>query len=1009
MGFGEGVNTAAVIPFGRRTDDNSSFQGQGENFGRQEPRSGFGNDSQPGGSRRFNDDSQDREFRRQSDDVRQQEGNGRSRFSAPRESERENSRPFIRNREGSGQRNERFGGEVPAFGRSMMKGNEDGFGSNPGRDNRQDGYSRGYQSERRNRGDSFSERDDDWGNDCRKNVIRSSNYTNNRDRPSNRREYDADGRDRNSQRETRDYFQHDRREGRGLRSDDPREYQNNGTGFNRREAFQKHGFNEFGHPEAGRGYNRGVSGSDSFNDRGRPLGDSRRRFDDDGFASRKVEQNRYANDQYDGDRNSGGGFGFQRENSGIFERNRRNSPTDRSRRGGRNEIGFQPRRDDRYAEDSYGDNRYGDRSRGSRKEFNKRDDGGGFGSDFGTSSGFRGDQKSSRYERNRGVGEGNSYEFGSGFGGRNDSSFGFGGGHSSGFGSFTRADRDRQGYREFIAGGTGVEEKKRAPRDWNPEVNSIETLFERDALNAEHFQKDQDDPVTTEGDDENLQISTWENSGLHPQLIKTCLEKCRYSFVRPIQAATIPLILRGKDVMGHAETGGGKTAAFVLPILHYIMSLDDNARDSRGGKILALVVAPTRELAKQLFDSFRKHAFETDVKCCVAYGEIPRWKNLSDIHQGCDVLIGTSGRLMDFIQKRDVNVTKVKFLVLDEADMLLRDGRDSHLESILRNPVFPPVEARQTLLFSATFPPNVERFAGEVLKRNFVKISNGARGRANNRVSQQFIRADGVCGKNEQLFGMLEEQRDKLARDGTVMRTLVFVGTKKQADFVAFMLTGKGIKAASINGDRPQNERERVIKQFREGVVTVLVGTDVCQRGLDIPALEQVINYDMPNGSPEEARDKYIHRIGRTGRLYNGVAITFVDSGFNDRDAMKLMVDVARESGQEVPQWLEELCKTDSFSRAGFGAAVGGTSGFGTSSSFGGGFGENSFGSGGGFGGLGGGFGGGDGGGGFGEGPKMDKQDNNASINPAVEELSNKEKTKEEKNPADDDGDDGDW
>ncbi|KIH48301.1 hypothetical protein ANCDUO_21631, partial [Ancylostoma duodenale] len=153
-----------------------------------------------------------------------------------------------------------------------------------------------------------------------------------------------------------------------------------------------------------------------------------------------------------------------------------------------------------------------------------------------------------------------------------------------------------------------------------------------------------------------------------------------------------------------------------------------------------------------------------------------------------------------------ISVSKLKFLVLDEADMLLRDGRDSHLESILSDEKFPrrchiiKVENRQTLLFSATFPPDVEQLAGKVLKKNYVKVSNGARGRANTRVTQQFVQADGTCGKNETLFGMLEEQRDKLAKDGTVMRTLIFVGTKKQADFVALMLTEKGVKAASING-----------------------------------------------------------------------------------------------------------------------------------------------------------------------------------------------------------------
>ncbi|RCN34918.1 DEAD/DEAH box helicase [Ancylostoma caninum] len=1039
------------------------------------------------------------ERERESDDVREGGGN-RGRFSAPRETERgspfctdylenENCRPFGSGGggRGDGPRKERFDDDTPGFGRSSMKENDGGFGERGGkfgRDNRADGYNRGYQQEERGdrrpepRGGYRDGRNEFRNSDNRRyddddyhQGNRRPEFDRDRDqnRPPSRRDYDSGEREREFRREDPEYFQHDRRESKGFRSDDPREYQNTGRGFNRGDP-DRDGFSGGGPRSSGGGFgNRppdrnGDSRPGFGGDRGRfGSGESKGRFDDDGYDDRRDGRGRSDRGRYDEGRSSNG-FGDRRENDQGFRGNRRNSPSDRGRGSDRDGSGFPPRRDDRFGDGPRrGDGRYGDRSRDNDKGFNDRRDeggygrdGGGFGRDgggFGSKSGFGeasgsggggtgfGGHSSSNFGGGSGFGESKPRFGSSGFG-----SSGFGDGNQSGYGGSGfggrdgfrsgggpgRPDRDRQGFREFVPGGTGFEDRKRAPRDWQPDVNTIESLFERDALNAEHFQKDQDDAVTIEGDDENAQISSWENSGLHPQLIKTCVEKCHYAYVRPIQAATIPLILRGRDVMGHAETGGGKTAAFVLPILHYIMEMSSDARDSKGGKILALVVAPTRELAKQLFDSFRKHAYETDVKCCVAYGEVPRWKNLESIHKGCDVLIGTSGRLMDFIQKGDISVSKLKFLVLDEADMLLRDGRDSHLESILSDDKFPKVENRQTLLFSATFPPDVEQLAGKVLKKNYVKVSNGARGRANTRVTQQFVQADGTCGKNETLFGMLEEQRDKLAKDGTVMRTLVFVGTKKQADFVALMLTEKGVKAASINGDRPQNERERVIKEFREGLVNVLVGTDVCQRGLDIPALEQVINYDMPGGSPEEARDKYIHRIGRTGRLYNGVAITFVDSRSSDRDAMKLMVDVARETKQEVPDWLEEMCKTDSFSRAGFGSATTNTSnGFGTSTGFGGGsgFGGGGFGGGGfgessnsgggeGFGQSGFGAGSGFGGGGFGEGPKMEKHDDKGPE--ATEELgsatfgtdapADKDEAKEDEKPKESNNDDdGEW
>ncbi|KAK5968212.1 DEAD/DEAH box helicase, partial [Trichostrongylus colubriformis] len=365
---------------------------------------------------------------------------------------------------------------------------------------------------------------------------------------------------------------------------------------------------------------------------------------------------------------------------------------------------------------------------------------------------------------------------GSGFGNRNKS--------RSRYDDDNSRERDQQNKREYVSGGTsGMFEfqvdiisfflGERAPKDWTPETTSIDTLFARDVANAAHFEKDYDECVKIIGADENIQISSWENSGLHPDLIRTCIDKCHYRYVRPIQAAAIPLILSGRDVMGLAETGGGKTAAFVLPILHQILSMGREKLSSlKSGQILALVVAPTRELARQLYDSFRKHAYETEIKCCVAYGEIPRWQNLSEIHQGCHVLVGTGGRLMDFIQRSDVNVSKIQFLVLDEADMLLEDGRENHLNSILRDPNFPkasilqtfivllPVN-RQTLLFSATFPADVERLAGKVLKEKYVIVRSSQRGKANIRVKQQFVQAEGVSGKNDKLFEILEAQRDK--------------------------------------------------------------------------------------------------------------------------------------------------------------------------------------------------------------------------------------------------------
>ncbi|KAJ1372229.1 putative ATP-dependent RNA helicase ddx4 [Parelaphostrongylus tenuis] len=266
---------------------------------------------------------------------------------------------------------------------------------------------------------------------------------------------------------------------------------------------------------------------------------------------------------------------------------------------------------------------------------------------------------------------------------------------------------------------------------------------------------------------------------------------------------------------------------------------------------------------------------------------------------------------MDYIEKGDIDVSTLRFLVLDEADMLLEDGGQHHIRSIFSNPSFPKVESRQTLLFSATFPDDVEKLARDIMKEKYVKISNGTQKRANTRVKQLFEKVRGTSGKNEKLFEILENQRDSQAKDGSVVRTLVFVGTKKQADFIALLLSQKNVKAGSINSNRPQNERERVVKELRDGSIHVLIGTDVCQRGLDIHGLDHVINYDLPSGPPKEIATKYIHRIGRTGRLHGGISTTFVDTAHATDTTIQLIVNVAKESGQEIPVWLEEMCGID--------------------------------------------------------------------------------------------------
>ncbi|KAK5970852.1 hypothetical protein GCK32_005244, partial [Trichostrongylus colubriformis] len=782
MGFGDNANFDAVPAFGGRAEFGNF---QGPTGGRRDQggrgRGGGGNFSDRGEN--FNER---KGYRRQNEDRESDDSRGspprRGHFGDSSYSGR--GRPQGHQGYDGGSRGQKFGDSRSGY----AGGRRDDEESRPGQDfnrygnstrgNREDGFGGGrYHGEGDRR--EFSGRDNkraDGGYESRGRLYSDDDphtrdkragfdHDGERDHPPNRRSNEYRRNDRDDSREN---WGHDDRRANDGRRNPPNEsrgfgnsnkgFHNDADGYRRRDDV---------------GSSRGNFGRDDWEDReaGGSFGGYRRDGPkDSGFAENRGRNQQRSfgdrNDDFDnrgyGDRGNERGRGFGDKKSGF---NREDQDNDRRR----------PNNRFKEEEDGFGGRRQN--SPDNRKGFGGR---GGFGGSgrggrFGGSDSNRGGQFDKREWSDSGRDEPRGG--GSGFGYRNKS--------RSRYDDDNSRERDQQqNKREYVSGGTsGMFEfqvdiisfflGERAPKDWTPETTSIDTLFARDVANAAHFEKDYDECVKIIGADENIQISSWENSGLHPDLIRTCIDKCHYRYVRPIQAAAIPLILSGRDVMGLAETGGGKTAAFVLPILHQILSMGREKLSSlKSGQILALVVAPTRELARQLYDSFRKHAYETEIKCCVAYGKIPRWKNLSEIHQGCHVLVGTGGRLMDFIQRSDVNVSKIQFLVLDEADMLLEDGRENHLNSILRDPNFPkasilqtfivllPVN-RQTLLFSATFPADVERLAGKVLKEKYVIVRSSQRGKANVRVKQQFVQAEGVSGKNDKLFEILEAQRDK--------------------------------------------------------------------------------------------------------------------------------------------------------------------------------------------------------------------------------------------------------
>ncbi len=316
----------------------------------------------------------------------------------------------------------------------------------------------------------------------------------------------------------------------------------------------------------------------------------------------------------------------------------------------------------------------------------------------------------------------------------------------------------------------------------------------------------------------------------------------------PIQTQTIPLVLSGKDVIGQAQTGTGKTAAFGIPITQNI------AADSR--KIQALIMTPTRELAIQVSEELSKIGRLRRIKALPVYGGQPIDRQIRALHMGVQVVIGTPGRLLDHIRRNTIKLDNIKFLVLDEADEMLDMGFIDDIETIIKN--IP--EERQTLLFSATMPRPILRLAERYMKSPAV-VSVSKEELTVPLIDQYYYetnnKVDGLC--------MVLDVED-------VDKSIIFCRTKKGVDELVSALGNRGYFAEGLHGDLSQSQRDRVMKKFREGKVDILVATDVAARGLDIDNVTHSINFDIPQ-DPES----YVHRIGRTGRAGNkGTALTFI-------------------------------------------------------------------------------------------------------------------------------------
>ena len=369
---------------------------------------------------------------------------------------------------------------------------------------------------------------------------------------------------------------------------------------------------------------------------------------------------------------------------------------------------------------------------------------------------------------------------------------------------------------------------------------------------------------------------SFESLGLRSELLRAVSEK-GYTTPSPIQQQAIPHILEGRDIMGGAQTGTGKTAGFTLPLLQRLMSSESQRKGRRA--IRALVLTPTRELAAQVADSVRTYGKHLPLRSTVIFGGVKINPQIQKLRDGVDILVATPGRLLDHVNQRTIDLSRIDMLVLDEADRMLDMGFIRDIRKILA--LLP--SKKQTLLFSATFSDEIKKLSNGLLKSPAV-VEVAQRNTTSERIKQVIHPVD-KRRKRELL--------SYLVGSSNWQQVLVFHRTKHGANHLTKQLNTDGITAAAIHGNKSQGARTKALADFKSGKVRVLVATDIAARGLDISQLPHVVNFELPN-----VAEDYVHRIGRTGRADNeGEAISLVCV-----DELKLLKDIERLIKRDIPK-----------------------------------------------------------------------------------------------------------
>ncbi|XP_034279736.1 ATP-dependent RNA helicase DDX3X isoform X3 [Pantherophis guttatus] len=463
---------------------------------------------------------------------------------------------------------------------------------------------------------------------------------------------------------------------------------------------------------------------------------------------------------------------------------------------------------------------------------------------------------------------------------------------------------DRSCFGRYDRGGNSRWCDKNDEDDWSkplaPSERTEQELFAGGNTGI-NFEKYDDIPVEATGNNCPPHIESFSDVDMG-EIIMGNIELTRYTRPTPVQKYAIPIIKDKRDLMACAQTGSGKTAAFLLPILSQIYTdgpgdalraMKENGRYGRRKQYpISLVLAPTRELAVQIYEEARKFAYRSKVRPCVVYGGADIGQQIRDLERGCHLLVATPGRLVDMMERGKIGLDFCKYLVLDEADRMLDMGFEPQIRRIVEQDTMPPKGVRQTMMFSATFPKEIQMLARDFLEE-YIFLAVGRVGSTSENITQKVVWVE----ESDKRSFLL----DLLNATGKDSLTLVFVETKKGADSLEDFLYHEGYACTSIHGDRSQRDREEALHQFRSGRSPILVATAVAARGLDISNVKHVINFDLPSDIEE-----YVHRIGRTGRVGNlGLATSF----FNERNIniTKDLLDLLVEAKQEVPSWLENM------------------------------------------------------------------------------------------------------